>query len=268
MSDTNIALQLYTVRELTARDMLGTLREVRKLGFRAVEMAGFGGVAPELLHAELDSLGLQVVALHIGLDSLETQTKQVMADAKLLGCSYIVVPYVAEERRRTVEQVTELARTLNRYGEICQEAGLRFAYHNHDFEFQQLGDSTIFDILIESTSPELVAFELDVYWAQYAEKDPVEMVKRLTGRVPLLHAKDMGSDEKRADLPAGEGILPWLDILYESAWSGVEWYIIEMDHPREPLADSQTGLRNLARLLEQLESLEKGARPDVRFSHL
>jgi sugar phosphate isomerase/epimerase len=268
MTETNIALQLYTLRELTARDMLGTLGEVRKLGFRAVEMAGFGGVSPQRLHEELDSLGLQVVALHIGLDDLETKPAQVLADARLLDSRYIVIPYVAEERRRSVEQVAELGRTLDRYGEICREAGVRLAYHNHDFEFQQLGGSTMFDILVESTSPELVAFELDLYWARYADKDPAELLKRLTDRVPLLHAKDMADDEKRADLPAGEGTLPWLDILYESACSGVEWYIIEMDHPREPLVDSQTALRNLAQMLDQIEPLDKGSRFDVRLSHL
>src|SRR4051794_7410389 len=105
MNNNKIALQLYTLRELTASDMLGTLQEVAAQGYTAVEFAGFGGVPVEEIRAELDSLGMHAISLHIGLDDLQTNPDKVLADVQTLGCSYVVVAYVAEERRRDADQV-------------------------------------------------------------------------------------------------------------------------------------------------------------------
>jgi sugar phosphate isomerase/epimerase len=249
VNNSKIALQLYTLRELTGRDMLGTLREVGKIGYRAVEFAGFAGTPVEDIRTELDRLGMQAVSMHIGPDDLEMRPEQTLGDARILGCKYLVVAYIPEDQRRTAEQVRQLVQSFNPYGEICHGAGLRFAYHNHDFEFARLDGSTMFDILIEETDPALVEIELDVYWTKYANVDPISTLRRLSGRVPLLHAKDMAADEKRSDVPPGEGILPWSDILQAAAGAGVQWYIVEMDHPRDPLLDVELGLRNLARML-------------------
>jgi sugar phosphate isomerase/epimerase len=177
----------------------------------------------------------------------------VLANIKTLGCSYAVVAYVAEDLRRTLEQVQQLASLFNSYGAICRDAGVQFAYHNHNFEFEPLDGSTIFDMLVESTDPALVAFELDVYWARYAGEDPVATIKRLARRVPLLHAKDMAEDEmsRVIDAPVGDGILPWPEILTASEQAGVEYYVIEQDHPRNPLSDTFKSLKCLRQLLNE-----------------
>lgn len=249
MNNRNIALQLYTVRELTGTDMLGTLRQLREQGYRAVEFAGFGGVPVEEIKAELDRLGMRTVALHIGVDDLQ-QPEQTLLEAKTLGCDYLVVAFIVPERR-TAEQARRFVEAFNRYGEICRDAGLRFAYHNHDFEFAPMDGTTIFDMLVEGTDPTLVNFELDVYWAQYAGVDPASLLRRLARRVPLLHAKDLAAGETRAPVAVGEGTLPWTEILKASAEAEVEWYIVEVDNPGEPLAEVETGLRNLERLLAE-----------------
>jgi sugar phosphate isomerase/epimerase len=162
-----------------------------------------------------------------------------------------VVAYIAEDRRREADQVRQLATLFNSYGAICRDAGLRFAYHNHNFEFMPLDGGTMFDILVQDTDPALVGFELDVYWTQYAGVDPVATIKRLAGRVPLLHAKDMSEGEPRTDAPVGEGILPWGDIISASEAAGVEYYIVEQDHPRNPLRDTAQSLQNLRHLLRE-----------------
>ena len=253
MDNDKIALQLYTLRELTSQDMLGTLREVAAQGYRLVEFAGFGGVPTEEIRAELDSLGMRAISLHIGLDNLQTNREQTLSDIQTLGCEYAVVAYVAEERRRTREQVEEIAARFNNYGALCRDAGVRFAYHNHNFEFAPLDGNTIFDILVKETDSDLVAFELDVYWARYAGEDPVEVIDRLARRVPLLHAKDMAEDEmsRMIDAPVGEGILPWPEILTASERAGVEYYVIEQDHPRNPLSDTYKSLKCLRQLLNE-----------------
>jgi sugar phosphate isomerase/epimerase len=247
-----IALQLYTLRDHTAQDMVGTLGRIAEQGYRAVEFAGFGGVPVADLHKALDDLGIRAVAAHIGLDDLETDPERLLADLQALGTGYAVVAYVGEERRQSVEQVRQVAATLNRNGEICRKAGLGFAYHNHNFEFAPLGGSTMFDILLKETDPELVAFEVDVYWVRYAGIDEAKMLRRLAGRVPLVHIKDMAADEQRAPAPVGEGIFHWREVLEACAAAGVEWYIVEQDNPTDPLAEVERSLRNLEKLMSEL----------------
>jgi sugar phosphate isomerase/epimerase len=249
MNDDRIALQLYTIRDLAGKDMLGTLGQVAEMGYKAVEFAGFGNASVEDVKARLEELDLRGISMHIGVDDLKTKPDEVLSNARAIGCGYLVVAYVAEERRRTLEQVRELASQFNTYGDLCREAGMRFAYHNHNFEFDPVEDTTMFEILLDSTDPSLVGLELDVFWAQYAGADPVETVQRLVGRVPLLHAKDMEAGGERRDAPVGEGILPWSDILREGAASGVEYFIVEQDNPRNPLQDVAQSLRNLREML-------------------
>ena len=102
--------------------------------------------------------------------------------------------------------------------------------------------------ILAATDPALVALELDVYWAQHAGADPVDLIQRHRSRVPLLHVKDMAGDADRADVPAGEGTLPWPRILEAAATAGTLWYIVEQDHPRDALDDVRRSLRNLEQL--------------------
>jgi sugar phosphate isomerase/epimerase len=225
--------------------MIGTLGQVAAQGYRAVEFAGFGGVPVGDLRAALDDLNLRAVSAHIGLGDLRAQPERVLVDLQLLGCSYAVVAYVEEARRQSVQQIQQVAAILNRNGELCREAGIGFAYHNHAFEFAPVGGATMFELLLKETDPALVAFELDIYWLRYAGIDPAEMLRSLAGRVPLAHIKDMEAGEDRAPAPVGEGIFEWREMLQACASAGVEWYIVEQDNPSDPLADVERSLRNL-----------------------
>jgi sugar phosphate isomerase/epimerase len=204
------------------------------------------------LRATLDDLNIRAVAAHIGLDELQMQPERMLTDLQALGCGYAVVAYVQEERRQNIEQMQQVARILNSNGEVCRQAGIGFAYHNHDFEFAPVEGTTMFDLLLKETDPELVAFEIDLYWLRYAGVDPVEMLRRLAGRVPLAHIKDMAASEKREPAVVGEGIFPWRETLEACVAAGVEWYIVEQDNPTDPLAQVERSLRNLERLLSEL----------------
>ncbi len=248
-----IALQLYTVREHTARDFIGTLERLAGFGYRAVELAGYGGLAPRDLRAALDRLGLRAVAAHVRYDDFDTRLEGVVDELHALGCESAVVPSAPPERRGGADEARRLAETFNRWGGRCRAAGLRFGYHNHGFEFAPLDDrgtdgTTMFDLLVAETDPALVDLELDVYWAQHAGVDPVALIGRLAGRVPLLHVKDMAADAEHSDAPVGEGVLPWADILAAGDAAGARWYIVEQDHPRSPLEDVERSLRNLERM--------------------
>lgn len=244
MTEDQIALQLYTLREQTAADMLGTLQRVGEMGYRAVELAGYGNSSPREIRRALDKRGMRAAGAHAGVREWQ-QVDQVLDALHTLGCGYAVVPSLPADQRRTIAQVRTLCEQLNDWAEQCRDAGIRFAYHNHNFEFAPLEDTTIWDVLLASTDPTLVGIELDAYWAQYAGQTPVELIGRLAGRLPLLHVKDMANNPERNDVPAGSGVLNWGAILPAAARAGVEWYIVEQDHPQSPLDDVETSLRFL-----------------------
>lgn len=245
MKKEQIALQLYTVRDVAAQDFVGMLRQVAAIGYRAVELAGFGGLAVADVREALDRCGLRAMAAHVAYAQFEERASGVLADLKALGCDFAVVPSLPREYRTDERLLHAAAKNFNDWGQLAQEVGLRFAYHNHAFEFAPLGSTTPYDILVNETDPALVNFEIDLFWAQYGGADPQALNRRLTGRAPLLHVKDMAAGEERADTPVGTGILPWDQLLATGEAAGAEWYIVEQDHPKNSLEDVRTSLQNL-----------------------
>jgi sugar phosphate isomerase/epimerase len=251
MKADQIGLQMYTVRERAGADMIGTLKELAEIGYTAVEFAGYGGVPVGDLKATLDELGIRAFAAHVGLDQFRTRFDGVVDDLKTLGAEFAIVPFVAPaDRADLFGDLDALASTFNDWGARCRDAGLRFAYHNHDFEFAPAasGSGTLLDGLMGATDPSLVGLELDAFWAAYAGFDPLAVIAQYSGRIPLLHAKDMAAGEQKADAPVGEGILPWREIIAAADAAGTEWYIVEQDHPRDAMVDVATSLRALEAL--------------------
>ena len=243
-----ISLQLYTVREHTARDMPGTLRRLAEIGYTAVELAGFGGLAPQELRRTLADLGLRASGAHVPLDAWETDPGSVIADMHAIGSSHAIVPIAPPDRRADADSVARLAESFNRWGELCRAEGLTFSYHNHDFEFAPLGNSTMWDVLVRDTDPGLVHFELDLYWIKYGGADPEAVLRDVGGRVPLVHLKDMAPDETLSDLPVGAGTIPWGDLLRAADDVGVEWYVAEQDNPGDAMEDVETSLKAMREL--------------------
>jgi sugar phosphate isomerase/epimerase len=240
---------MYTLREQATADMAGTLRAVAELGYQAVELASFGGLSAAELRHELDGLGLRAVSAHVALDRLESQLGDALADMLALGTRYVVCPWLAPERRGA-EDYHALAQSLNRIGSECQAQGIQLCYHNHDFEFQRFGEQTVFDILLGETDPALVKSELDVYWVAFAGLDPVVFIKGLSGRMPLIHLKDMAAGS-RTFADVGHGTLDFPAILAACDEAGADWLIVEQDRcerpPLESIGMSLAYLRSLGR---------------------
>jgi sugar phosphate isomerase/epimerase len=243
-----ISLQLYTVREETARDMPDTLRKVSEIGYPAVEFAGYGGLTPQEVKTILDDLGLRASGAHVPIDSWETNPKAVIADMHTLDCVHAIVPMVPREQRGEEASVARLAENLNRWGEMCRQDGVILSYHNHDFEFAPLAETTMWEVLVRETDPDLVHLELDLYWIKYAGTDPETVLRDVGDRVSLLHLKDMAPDDTLSDLPVGEGTMPWPGLLQAADAAGVEWYIAEQDNPRDALQDVSTSLQHMRSL--------------------
>ena len=243
-----IAVQLYTVREAAKDDFPGTLRRLAEGGARAVEFAGYGGMPIPELRALLDELRMRVSGSHVPLTAWEGQLETTLADIVALGGEYAVVPWVPVERRGGASFARSLAADLNRWAAEANNAGLGFAYHHHDFEFDPLPDGdgdTLFDILVKETDPNLVGSRSTSIWAAHAGVDPARLLSEMQGRVPLLHLKDMAAGPERTDVPAGEGILRWEEILPAASAAGARWWIVEQDNPVDPIADSLLAIRNV-----------------------
>jgi sugar phosphate isomerase/epimerase len=242
-----IALQLYTVRTETQTDFLGTLRAVAEAGYPAVEFAGYGNLSAAELRRALDEYGLRAMGAHVQLDAFATRLPDVCAELQTLGAEFAIVPWLPPDRRGDVDQARWLAETFNEWGDRCREEGIRFGYHNHDFEFAPLpGEqpTTMFEILLTETDPKVVALELDVGWVQFVGADPLDLIRRHAERFPALHIKDLAPGEELKDVPVGDGIVDWPSIL-TAAEATSAWYIVEQDKPGDPLADSARSLRYL-----------------------
>jgi sugar phosphate isomerase/epimerase len=247
MQHDEIALQLYTVRQLAAADLPGTLRAVAAAGYRAVELAGLPDTAPGELPRLLDEAGLRVVASHESIERLRDDADAVADRLAEVECPRVIVPWIPEADRRTAADVRLFAEVLGGFARRFAKREIRLGYHNHAFEFAPLGSTTVWDILLAELPPE-VEIELDVYWVAVGGRDPVAEIQATASRVRLVHMKDLAAGTGPHDAPAGEGILPFPEIIEEARAAGVEWYIVEQDEPREPLNDIGSAYRYLESL--------------------
>lgn len=245
-----IALQLYTVRDETARDFAGTLRKVAELGYRAVEFAGYGGLSSSQVAGLLDETKLSAASTHVGLAALQSDLDRELDYCQTIGCASLVLPWLPPEQR-SAESFRALVPFLNEVGRRCHERGIAFSYHNHDFEFAQSDGKLLLDALLESTDPLVVALEFDVYWAAYAGVDPVSYLRKHAGRVLLIHAKDMAAD--RSFTEVGDGTLDMTAICRAAHGQGTRWYIVENDQPKIPsLESARRSLEKLRGILQAL----------------
>ena len=216
-----VALQLYTLREEVKNDFKGTLRKVAEMGFDGVELAGHGGLGIVEVKEALQSCGLQAISSHVPLADLRNDLEKVLEEQLELGVKFIVCPYLTEEERDYALLISD----LNDIGERCHEAGLTLCYHHHDFEVltEYNGRPALASILEETN----VKAELDLYWLTYAGENPAKWIER--HHPPLVHLKDMTTDEERffAELGTGGVDLEPAFALWESA--NIQWWIVEQD---------------------------------------
>jgi sugar phosphate isomerase/epimerase len=244
MRPDQIAVQLYTLRELAGQDLRGTLRAVSAAGYRSVELAGLPAIEAEALRDLLATEGLQPIASHESIESLRAGLDGVLDRLAVLGCPRAIVPWLPEAERASVDGVRRFARELNQIAESCSIRGIRLGYHNHAFEFAAVEGTTVWDVLLDELSAD-VELELDVYWATHGGRDAVELIRSLDDRLRLLHMKDMASLPSGGDVTPGDGMLPWADIVAAGTDRGVEWYIVEEDNPKDAIAEITRGLRYL-----------------------
>lgn len=247
-----IGLQLYSIQSDAEKDLLGTLEKVKDMGYDSVQFAGLFGIPAKEVKKVLDSTGLTVAGAHIPLDRFSGEAfKRQMEEQLLLENDLMIMPYLTEEQRKSVDDYKRVVETLNEAGFRSKEYGIRVAYHNHDFEFYELDGKLPFDVIYRETDPELVKMELDTYWAKYAGFEPAELLNTYKYRCVSLHLKDMTKkDDQKVSTIAGSGILDIKEFLNLADENKVDYCVIEQEYfEGNPLTEVENGVQNVKALL-------------------
>jgi len=249
-----LGLQLYTVRHagLPLGDLL---REVAAAGYAGVETVGTQGVAPDELRVALDDAGLTLASAHVPLADLRADPDAVVAAHLRLGTPMLVVPWLAPEHRPAdLPGWTALGRELDALGTRLDTAGLRLAYHHHDFELVRHGDRDGLTALLDAAAPERLGVELDAGWLAATGDDPVAWLAAWGPRVARLHLKDLAPGRTPPWTDVGDGTLDVAAVLAAAAVHGVAWALVEHDAPADPLATARRSAAAARRILREMAS--------------
>ena len=251
MSRPVLAAQLYTVREFTqtAEGLASSLRRIQAIGYKAVQVSGIGPIPSAEVKQMTDDLGLSICITHTPYAILWHAPDEVIAQHHLWNCKHVAIGSMPQEYRAEGEAgIRRFATEASAVGETLAKAGLTFSYHNHSFEFVRYGQRTGLDLLYAEADPRYLRAEIDTYWVQHGGGDPAAWVRKVAGRMPVVHLKDMVIvDGQQTMAEVGEGNLNWPAILQACREAQVEWYAVEQDvcrvDPFESLKISYTNLK-------------------------
>jgi sugar phosphate isomerase/epimerase len=255
-----VGVQLYTVRDLMKTDFEGTIAKVAQIGYKEVEFAGYFDHTPQQVRAVIDKNGLKAPSTHVQYDELDDKFPSVIDASKTIGLEYVICPWIPEDSRKSPDIWKQAAEKFNKCGEQCKKAGLQFGYHNHWFEFLPTNGVLPYDELLKMCDGSLVKMEMDLCWITTAGKDPVAYFEKYPGRFPLVHVKDVKTLPKissggaqnfgdTVDLTeVGSGVIDWKRIFVHADKAGIKHYIVEHDHPKQPLESIKTSYEYLSKV--------------------
>lgn len=228
-----VGLQLYSLRDEMKSDYRGTVEKVAKMGYRAVEFAGYGGLSPADMKALLDDNGLEAFGAHVGLAGLENDMDSHIEMNTRVGNRFVICPYADIKTR---EDTLRLAEALNKCNEKLRAAGLSLGYHNHAHEFVKDGDDYLLDILFANVDKTVFA-EIDVFWVAYAGVDPLAYIAKYPGRQPLMHLKELAADGK-ANVEIGSGVIDFSALIKAGKELGTTRFVVEQEEYTVPPLES------------------------------
>ncbi len=229
-----IGLQLYSLRNQLAKNVPGTLDEIKSWGVTNVELAGTYNLTPTQFKAQLDLRGLNAFSGHFPYERLRDDPAGVAQDAKILGLKYVGCAWIPHNDPFDEKTCREAIAVFNHAGQVLAQHGLTFFYHAHGYEFQPYGKGTLFDLLMTGTNPKFVNFQMDVFWIVHPGQDPVKLLKKYGRRWQLMHLKGMrdstptglltGHSDVTNDVAVGTGKIDYVPIVKAAKKTGVKWY--------------------------------------------
>jgi len=255
----SIGVQLYTVRTVLPQEPAKVLGAIEAIGYKEVECtwAGIDKLMPAIHAAKLKPTSIHLDSTVVTKGSDDDLNK--MLDAvKQMGFQYAVFPYLPPAERGGLDVIRKVSDKLNAAGKKCAERGLTLCYHNHAFEFEPMEGTTPFQVMLDSTDKKALQIEMDAFWVSVAGHDPVEMLGKLKGRVPLIHLKDKAqgtevmykeSVPRTAFKEVGNGVIDWKKVLDAARSAGVEHYYVEQDQtPGDPVESLRQSYAFLSKL--------------------
>ena len=228
-----VAIQLYTLRDFckTAEDYAVTLKKVREIGYRAIQISGVGPIPVGELRSIAEGEGLTIAATHESSTVILDEPEKIVERLTALGCKYTAYPYPSEIDFSNPTHVDNLITKLDAAGAVLRAAGQVLTYHNHAHEFSHYKGTPILEAIYARTNPFHLQGEIDTYWVQAGGCDPVAWCKKLQDRLPLLHLKDYAVDAggKPHFAEIGFGNLDFKAIIAAAEASGCKWFIVEQD---------------------------------------
>jgi sugar phosphate isomerase/epimerase len=262
-------IQLYSVRDDMKKDPLSTLKALAKSGYHYVEGYGYnnrkwqGAHDLALMKSVLAESGLTMPSAHFVLKSSDYDAKkgdftdafkQMLEDAASVGQKYFVSSNIVAEDRKDLDAFKNLCDVMNKSGELFKKNGLKLGYHNHEFEFDKLGDTTIFDTMLKEVDAKNLTIQMDMGWAVYANQNPLEWFKKFPKRFELSHMKDGNkrgdTTNKHTSCIIGKGDVDFKAIMENRKLAGLKMLIVEIeDYIVSPLADAETCLVNFKKMV-------------------
>ncbi len=265
-----VAIQLYSLRDDAQKNMYGTLKKVKEMGYDGVEFAGLYGHTAEEVRDMCADLGLNPISAHVAYLDMIADPEGVLGKYATLGCKYVAVPYLNTEYRPGTELFPEVIENIKMLGEVANKLGMTLLYHNHDFEFVKLNGKYALDVLYEEVPANLLQTELDTCWVNVGGEVPADYILKYSGRAPVVHLKDFvgqktenmyeliginkkaSADAQEFELrPVGSGKQDFPAILKAAKQAGAVWVVVEQDKasmgltPIESAAKSRAYLRSI-----------------------
>lgn len=278
----NIGIQLFSLPKSLDKDFLGSIKMLAEMGYTQLELfgpypfshtkakeswkgvgamlgfsgSGYFGNDIKVFKSILDDHGMTTPSVHSDWDTLVEHMDQLGEAAATLGYEYVVLPAIPDDKRKTSDDYKRVAATFNEIGEQARKNGIRFAYHNHGYGLQEEHGKMPLDIIFAETDPDLVFFEMDIYWTTAGGVNPISLLKKYGQRYQLLHLKDMqpkkqfsgdGNDMSQwmemfpYMTSAGEGELGVGEIVKTALDIGAQYFFVEQDlvaNPEVALAKS------------------------------
>ena len=259
-AQTEIGLQLYSLRNEFKTDVPGTLDLVEKWGIREIEGGGTYGLPMDEFQKLLKDNKLKMISVGADYNQLKDDPQSAIDNAKAFGAKYVVCFWIPHDNDDTftIDHMKEAAKVFNTAGKLMAENGISLCYHPHGYEFRPYQNGTLFDYLVKETDPRYLNFEMDVFWVKHPGQDPVALLKKYPKRFLLMHLKDRqpgtpGNQNGRADVESnvvlGTGDVGIAEIMREAKKAGVKHYFIE--------DESSHSVEQIPQSLEYLRSLKK-----------
>lgn len=252
-SISDIGIIVNTVKPQMESNYLGTLRELKEIGYTYLEGGSYGD-SPKEYENQVKEIGLKILCGGSSIHPMSEDPDKYLKIAGELGYKYIVCyyPWISSPEEITKDAAYRAAEMLNMLGQKFHTAGYKFVWHNHNWEFIERNGEKPFDIIMKNTDSKLVSCQLDLYWVKKGNEEPVSLFKKYPGRFPLIHVKDMDSTKDRDITCVGSGTINFKNILKYYSVAGIKHLIIEHEKNQDGISCAKTSFKSLTKTLKEI----------------